>query len=374
MANKQLVFQNAVRDLATGQFFDLIFIDGGGTYNLFVRDAAQPPTQPANVAQITSVGGSPVIAPGGVGNVTGLGTTGRLPKWTNGPGSVVGDSLWVETPSTLSAAALLTLTLASNTFLIQPSGTSGVLQSGIGTNSAALLITPGVGTLLQSAVAFVSSDPMLAWRSFLNTRPGLKSSSTTLKCRLADDSGDAPFTAASLLASLLTANAFLFSGAGGLLTATAAPTDGQLLIGDTGGPPLVGSLASGDATIIITLGAGTIDLGTIGTVTFLISQSATPLNLTAANSQTTYTNEGAAAQIVVNLPAAAAGLTFEFIVQDADGIQVDAQAGDTIRLGASVSSSGGTATSTTIGSTLRLIAINATEWIATSIVGTWVTA
>lgn len=94
----------------------------------------------------------------------------------------------------------------------------------------------------------------------------------------------------------------------------------------------------------------------------------------ASDSRKAYTNEGATSQVAVTLPAAAAGLEYTFIIQDTDGIQITAAAGDTIRQAASVSASGGTATSTTIGDTLTLLAINSTEWIAIASHGTWTLA
>lgn len=92
-----------------------------------------------------------------------------------------------------------------------------------------------------------------------------------------------------------------------------------------------------------------------------------------------FTNEGAGALIVFNLPAAAApatgtGYQYAFYVQDVNGIQVTAAAGDTIRIAGSVSSAGGTATSTTVGSCLKIVCINATEWVCESLVGPWTLA
>lgn len=69
---------------------------------MYVKDAPQPPTQPANVAQISSSGAVPVIAPSGGGDVVGLGTTGHLMLWTDGPNSVAGDSAFIETVSSIS--------------------------------------------------------------------------------------------------------------------------------------------------------------------------------------------------------------------------------------------------------------------------------
>jgi hypothetical protein len=102
--------------------------------------------------------------------------------------------------------------------------------------------------------------------------------------------------------------------------------------------------------------------------------SASPNVLINGESGNVLTNEGSTAQNYHTLPSAAAGYVFTFIVQDADGIRVTAASGDTIRLGASVSAAAGHIDSTTIGDSVTLKAINATEWVATSIVGAGWTA
>lgn len=99
--------------------------------------------------------------------------------------------------------------------------------------------------------------------------------------------------------------------------------------------------------------------------------STTPVNLLVTNSNRVYTNQGAGAPVTFNLPTASVGQTFTFIVQSAQNVVVTASAGDTIRLAANVSAAAGTATSNQVGDVLVLVAINATEWIATSIVGVW---
>lgn len=101
------------------------------------------------------------------------------------------------------------------------------------------------------------------------------------------------------------------------------------------------------------------------------AQASTPLALTSTDSGKVYTNEGASAEIVFNLPTAAADLNYTFIVQDANGIQINANTGDTIRVAASVSASAGLIETATVGNVVKLVAINATEWIAVSYVGTW---
>jgi hypothetical protein len=99
--------------------------------------------------------------------------------------------------------------------------------------------------------------------------------------------------------------------------------------------------------------------------------SGSPNVLTANESRKTLTNEGATAQNYHTLPSAAAGYDFEFIVQDADGIRVVAAAGDTIRDVGTVSAAAGYIQSTTVGSVVRLRAINATEWFVVYKQGTW---
>ena len=99
--------------------------------------------------------------------------------------------------------------------------------------------------------------------------------------------------------------------------------------------------------------------------------SGSPNVLVASESGLTLTNEGAAAKNYHTLPTAAAGLTFTFIVQDTDGLRVTAAAGDTIRIEADASPAEGYIESTTVGSTVCLLAINETEWIATAKLGAW---
>lgn len=97
-----------------------------------------------------------------------------------------------------------------------------------------------------------------------------------------------------------------------------------------------------------------------------------PNILTGVEGGKYFTNEGAAAKNYHTLPSAAANLgPYTFICEDADGIRITAASGDTIRLANTVSATAGYAESTSIGSVVILIAINATEWIATSVTGTW---
>lgn len=91
----------------------------------------------------------------------------------------------------------------------------------------------------------------------------------------------------------------------------------------------------------------------------------------AAESREVYTNEGDADGSVLTLPTAAAGLEYTFVVQSAQTQTITANAGDTIRIAGTVTAAAGSISSAVVGSSVTLTAINATEWIATSVVGTW---
>lgn len=102
--------------------------------------------------------------------------------------------------------------------------------------------------------------------------------------------------------------------------------------------------------------------------------SGAPNLITAAESGTTFTNEGSTAQNYHTLPTAVAGLIYTFYVDDADGIRIVANTGDLIQINGIVSSSAGYCESTAIGSSITLTAINATDWVAISVIGTWTLA
>lgn len=97
-----------------------------------------------------------------------------------------------------------------------------------------------------------------------------------------------------------------------------------------------------------------------------------PNIILAAESGTFFTNEGSVATNYHTLPTAAAGLNFTFAQQEAAQlIRVATAAGDTIRFGPTVSAVAGYAESTAKGDSLFLVAINDTEWLARSGIGTW---
>lgn len=102
----------------------------------------------------------------------------------------------------------------------------------------------------------------------------------------------------------------------------------------------------------------------------VIANTTTPISINADTSRwTIQTNEGAGAEVVFELPPAVVGLQYTFVVENANGVQIDADAGDSLQI--STAAAGTSVESTDVGSVLTLLAINSTTWVAISVVGTW---
>jgi hypothetical protein len=111
------------------------------------------------------------------------------------------------------------------------------------------------------------------------------------------------------------------------------------------------------------------------TATLKSGVSVTAVTTTASPAATdtgaVYTNEGDADGATITLPTAAAGLRFTAYVQTAQTLTITAGTGDTIRIASNVTAGAGSITSAVVGSSVTLMAINATEWVATASVGSW---
>lgn len=109
---------------------------------------------------------------------------------------------------------------------------------------------------------------------------------------------------------------------------------------------------------------------TYGNPVTAVTATASPAN---TDSGTVYTNEGDSDGATITLPAAqtSPSLIFTAIVQVAQILTITAGSGDTIRISSNVTAAAGSITSNVVGSSITLVCINATEWIATSVVGSW---
>lgn len=92
----------------------------------------------------------------------------------------------------------------------------------------------------------------------------------------------------------------------------------------------------------------------------------------AGDTNTTFTNTGAAGLVAFTLPTAAASLNYCFFVDAAQSVAVVADGGHTIRNGASVTTTGGNFTSNAIGNQMCVRALNTTEWyVYSGPTGSW---
>lgn len=94
--------------------------------------------------------------------------------------------------------------------------------------------------------------------------------------------------------------------------------------------------------------------------------------LTATDAGVVWTNKGATESVFFQLPSAEAGMVFNFYANNAThDLYIRAYNGDTMRLASNVTAAAGTISSAVVGSYVSLLAVNATEWVAISVVGSW---
>lgn len=145
-------------------------------------------------------------------------------------------------------------------------------------------------------------------------------------------------------------------------------TDGQLLIGSTVSPNVrVGTLGSSDGSITWTLGNGTIT-GQVSPATWIDQGSGTTLTINS--------NYFATAAETLTLPASPAqGSKISVIVDTTGAVVIQANTGQTIRIGFLPSSVAGTLTSTARGDSLVLIyRSTGSVWITQNSMGNWTVA
>lgn len=133
--------------------------------------------------------------------------------------------------------------------------------------------------------------------------------------------------------------------------------------------PAVPTGTPDQVTVSIEGGKATLGLQSTG---ILVKKSLTSkaFNYPISNTEPSraFTNEGAIAQVILTLPVCAPGLEYTAIVQNTNGLRLTAQGGATIKMG---SQSGTLVESQIVGSSLTLLGINETTWVAVRGLGTW---
>ena len=158
-------------------------------------------------------------------------------------------------------------------------------------------------------------------------------------------------------------------GAAGVVTSTAAMTDGQVLIGSTGVAPALGTLTAGGG-INITNGAGTITVASTGSAIWTAMDADATLAVNTAR-----INTKAAALLTATLPATAAvgtTLILQGSAAGANGWKIAQNAGQNIQVGntSTTIGAGGSIASTDEGDGVSLVCTVAdTTWNAFAVIG-----
>lgn len=104
----------------------------------------------------------------------------------------------------------------------------------------------------------------------------------------------------------------------------------------------------------------------------VISPKTSNFSVGQNESNTVFTTEGSFEEITGTLPSAVAGLTYSFYnIESIATMRVQANTGDTIRISTEITVAGGSINGSDRGAFIKLTAINATEWVAESVVGIW---
>jgi hypothetical protein len=249
----------------------LVAVNGGTGFNSYTA---------GNLLYASSTTALSNLAPGTANQVLHSGTT---PAW--GPVDLAADVDNVLPPANGGTGVnngSSTITLGGNLTTGGAFTTTPANAVTLTTTGATNVTLPTSGTLLTSATA-VASLTGTANQITVSSPTG----SVTLSIPstfIAPGSIEATTT---LQVDGNTAKSFVYSDASKLVTTTAAPLNGEILIGSTGNAPVKATISAGTGMSVVN-GAGTITLNNTGVTSVTVSSSTTP-GLTVTNPTVTTT-------------------------------------------------------------------------------------
>lgn len=137
---------------------------------------------------------------------------------------------------------------------------------------------------------------------------------------------------------------------------------------------IVGNIAQ--TTSASTTGAGTVVMeGFKRRVYTYTGGAGNATVLTESQSGAVILNTGATAETYQTLPTLTAasqlGVVYTLVIDDSDGARFTAGSGDTITLSSVVGASAGNVRSTTVGSSITLVAVSTSQWLGIAATGVW---
>lgn len=212
-----------------------------------------------------------------IDNVTVIGTDPIMWVQYSGSGTYTAGTGLALTGTVFSIDSPIAVSLGGTGLTSTPTNGQLLIGNGAGytlatlTDGSGISITEGAGTIT------VANTGVLSLTGTAN-EVTVSASTGAITVGLPDD----VTVGTSLTVSTLTPNAALYVGAAGLLSSTAALTDGQILVGSTGNAPVAATLTAGTGvTITNAAGSITIDADNNGTVTSIdVSGGTTGLTTT----------------------------------------------------------------------------------------------
>lgn len=160
-----------------------------------------------------------------------------------------------------STAALVQFTTPAGSDELTGSGTTNGITYMTSSSDITSTAAPTDGQFLIGRTGLA---PVLGTVSGTANRITITLGAGTITANAPQDlhSGASNFTVTGATISGLTAKSFIYTGASSVLASTAAPTNGQLLIGSTGNVPVAAALTGTTNQVTVTNGAGSITLST----------------------------------------------------------------------------------------------------------------
>ncbi len=265
--------------------------------------------------------------------------------------------------ATASNGVLVTSNTSVPSILPGPAATGRLLSSNVAAAPSWSTATfPSVGgaagnILISDGTNYISSTSL--WPNTVGSAGKILRSDGTVNAYTTSTFADT-YGASTLLYSngantvtgLATANSsLLVTTSAGVPVQAGTMTNGQIVIGSTGATPVVGQI-TGSGGVSVTLGAGTIAIsGTTGGVNWTTVTGAS--QAMAVNSGYITNNAGV---VTLTLPATfAVGEVMYIVGLGAGGWLVQANGGQTIHVGSSATSSGGSVASTNQYDSMKLV-------------------